>query len=99
VINKLQETLIQAAKLAQEWHTHFIVDPKDMLSNLLRGSQDLGQIFAAWSTLRKRIVLGLQYFEKYDEQYCTQELPSSPVSTAPKLIEALNNLETDDDRL
>jgi hypothetical protein len=43
--------------------------------------------------------LGLQYFQKYDEQYHTQELPSSPISTAPELVEALNNLETDNNCL
>jgi hypothetical protein len=99
VTTELQELLKKAAELIKECETFFHIDPRGVLVNLLRGAQDLGQIFAAWNTLRKRIALGLQYFEKYNTQYQTQELPTSPASTDPGIIDSMVFCETDNDRL
>jgi hypothetical protein len=70
-IFKLQDILKRAADLIPERETYFKIDPQGIFFKVLRGAQDLGQLHAAWTALRKRVEISLKTFEKYDAQYQT----------------------------
>ena len=101
---ELQIFVEKAAGLLEERTRHFIVDPKDTLLHILKGTSSLPQLNVAWKTIQKRLELGHRTLNKYMEQYQHtpnphMELLLSPVSTLPDLHSGLNDLHTADQRL
>ena len=99
---ELQVFVEKAARLLQERTRHFIVDPKDTLIHILKGTSSLPQLNVAWKTIQRRLELGNCTLNKYMQQYQLDphtELLLSPISTLPDLHEGLNNLHTADQRL
>ncbi|KAJ6449628.1 hypothetical protein C8R47DRAFT_999136, partial [Mycena vitilis] len=90
VVGELQTFLDRAADLVDGRSSHFVVDPEDSCLPLLRGSNDLFQLEAAWEILRVRIGRGHSFFVKYTEEFKLGEnAPTSPASTALGLHEEL----------
>lgn len=102
VSTELQVFVEKAARLIEERTRHFIVDPKDTLIHILKGTTSLPQLNVAWKTFQKRLELGHRTLNKYMQQYQQEpntELLLSPTSTLPDLHTDLNNLHTADQRL
>ena len=102
VSTELQVFVEKAAGLIEERTRHFIVDPKDTLIRILKGTTSLPQLNVAWKTFQKRLELGHRTLNKYMLQYQRgpqAELLLSPVSTLPDLHSELNDLHTADQRL
>ena len=102
VSTELQVFVEKAAGLIEERTRHFIVDPKDTLIRILKGTTSLPQLNVAWKTFQKRLELGHRTLNKYMLQYQQgpqTELLLSPVSTLPDLHSELNDLHTADQRL
>ena len=92
---ELQVFVEKAARLLEERSQHFIVDPKDTLIQILKGTSSLPQLNVACKTIQKRLELGHRTLNKYMEQYQHAphtELLLSPVSTLPDLHSGLNDL-------
>jgi hypothetical protein len=87
-IQELQQLLNKAAGLVTERTSTYKIDPHGVLSALLRGSQDLGGIIAAWIALSERVNLAQRNFNKYKSEYGAEEgedVLKSPVSTNPEI--------------
>ena len=99
---ELQVFVEKAAGLLQERTRHFIVNPKDTLIHILKGTSSLPQLNVAWKTIQRHLELGNRTLNKYMQQYQLDphtELLLSPISTLPDLHEGLNDLHTADQRL
>lgn len=100
---ELQVFVERAAGLIEEWTRYFTVDPKDMLSHILRGTLSLPQLKVAWKTIQKHLELGHRTLQKYTLQYQQSpqeaELLLSPISTLPDIHAGLQDLQTADQRL
>ena len=99
---ELQVFVEKAALLLEERNTHFIVDPKDTLLQILKGTTSLPQLNVAWKAIQKRLELGHRTLQKYQLQYQQgphEELLLSPISTIPELHNELQDLSSADQRL
>jgi len=102
VLTELQLFVEKAAGLIEERMCHFIVDPKDTLIHILKGTSSLPQLNVAWKTMQKCLELGHHTLNKYMQQYQNEpntELLLSPISTLPDLHTKLNELHTADQHL
>ena len=96
---ELQVFIEKAASLLEERDTHFIIDPKDTLLQILKGTTSLPQLNVAWKTIQKRLELGHHSLLKYQKQYQLspqEELLLSPISTVPGLHDELQDLSSAD---
>ena len=99
---ELQVFVERAAGMLEERNAHFIVDPRDTLLHILRGTTSLPQLNVAWKTIQRRLELGHRTLQKYQQQYKQspqEELLLSPISTVPELHNELQNLPSADQRL
>jgi len=102
VSTELQVFVEKAAGLIEERTHHFIVDPKDTLIHILKGTSSLPQLNVAWKTMQKCLELGHRTLNKYMQQYQSElntELLLLPISTLLDLHTKLNELHTADQRL
>ena len=102
ISTELQVFVEKAAGLIEERTRHFVVDPRDTLIHILKGTTSLPQLNVAWKTMQKRLELGNRTLNKYMQQYQHDphtEVLLSPVSTLPELHSDLNELHTADQRL
>ena len=102
ISTELQVFIEKAVGLIEERTRHFVVDPKDTLIHILKGTSSLPQLNVAWKTMQKRLQLGHRTLNKYMLQYQHDphtELLLSPISTVPELHTELNDLHTADQRL
>ncbi|KAF8062528.1 hypothetical protein FPV67DRAFT_1390185, partial [Lyophyllum atratum] len=98
-IPHFQDCLRRASELSEERSSNFKIDPRGVLLSILKGTNELGQLNAAWTGLRRRIELAVINFEKYDAQYQNRLAITSPASTAIELYDGLDKLTTDSDKL
>ena len=99
---ELQLFIERAAGLLEERETHFMVDPRDTLLHILKGTTSLAQLNVAWKAIQKRLELGHRTLQKYHQQYQQspqEELLLSPISTTLELHNELYNLSSADQRL
>ena len=98
-VYEFQFYLERAAGLIRDRNRYFIIDPKDTFLTLLNGAYDLAQIHAAWLGITTRLRLGLQFLDKYEEEYkgTTEELPLSPISTLPEIAAGLDRISNPND--
>ena len=99
---ELQMFVERAAGLLEERDSHFMVDPRDTLIQILKGTTSLPQLNVAWKTIQKRLELGHRTLQKYQLQYQQnpqEELLLSPISTVPELHNQLQHLPSADQRL
>ncbi|KAJ7812730.1 hypothetical protein B0H14DRAFT_2605577 [Mycena olivaceomarginata] len=68
-IRELQALLNKAAGLVKDRTSTYEIDPHGVLSALLKGSQNLGGILAAWVALSERIHIAQRNFDKYISEY------------------------------
>ncbi|KAJ6457188.1 hypothetical protein C8R47DRAFT_934683, partial [Mycena vitilis] len=86
IATELQVFLEKSSDLVENRTGHFVIDPEDSCSQLLRGSNDLFQLEAAWEILHARLTLGHKFFMKYIEEFKDKEkAPISPASTVSNL--------------
>lgn len=90
-VNELQIFIQQEAKLIPERQTYFIVDPNEVATRTLAGSQTIAQLQAAWSVIAKRLETGSLFLVKYDKEYREGISPRSPASTDRALHAELHN--------
>ncbi|SJL06869.1 uncharacterized protein ARMOST_10211 [Armillaria ostoyae] len=95
-IDELQAALAIAATMTPSpaCSTWFQIDPKDMFMSILRGSNKIQLINAAWKGLSGRLKRGHEFLQKYLEEFERRTHPVSPSSTVPELYEYL---ETEED--
>ena len=101
-ITELQFFLQQAARMIEEWQTHFIIDPGDTLLPILSGMSSLRQMNAVWKALWLHIDLGTKVWKKYIAEYCQtpqDNLILSPLSTVPELYTELDRIDDADQKL
>ncbi|KAJ7186218.1 hypothetical protein B0H12DRAFT_1310279 [Mycena haematopus] len=94
---EFQEMLRRASALVKGRDGHYTIDPHSSLLNTLRGASSLAEMHVAWTALQRRVALGLNYFDKYDKQYraiSSQDLPISPISTAPDLYDGFSDVSS-----
>ncbi|KAJ6460418.1 hypothetical protein C8R47DRAFT_1226334 [Mycena vitilis] len=100
VATELQVFLEKASDLVEGRKSHFVIDPEESCSQLLRGSNDLFQLEAAWEILDARLGLGHKFFMKYIEEFKDKAAaPTSPASTVSNLHVELKTFATADERL
>jgi len=98
VVGELQIFLERTSGLIPERRSYFKVDPRGTFLSVLSGAMDLPQLHAAWYGLNKRIGLAQESLGKYEAQYrqpCEPSnfsVPTSPISTDPKIYEAMSDL-------
>ncbi len=95
-IDELQAALAISATMTPSpaRSTWFQVDPKDMFISILKGSDKLQLINAAWKGLSGRLKRGHEFLQKYSEEFERCTCPVSPTSLVPELYEYL---ETEED--
>ena len=67
-----QQTFVQRAAALIMERCQFIVDPRDTLIPILRGTSSLPQLYVAWKTLMARMRLGVKTWGKYVAEYQLQ---------------------------
>lgn len=100
-MGKLQFFLNGSAVLVPGHERCFQVDPEDTIVPLLRDSDSVPQLLAAWEIVQSRVELGLQFMEKYEKEFHQESegLLFSPTSTSVDVTEGLKTLETSDQKL
>lgn len=99
---ELQVFVEKASSFLEERSRHFVVDPKDTLLQILRGTTSLPQLNVAWKTMQKRLELGHRTLQKYVQQYQSEpddDMLLSPISMLPELHQELQELHTADQHL
>ena len=99
ISTELQVFVEKAASLIEEQTRHFVIDPRDTLVHILRGTTSLPQLNVAWKTMQKRLELGNHTLNKYMQQYqhdSHAEVLLSPVSTLPELHSDLKDFHMAD---
>ncbi|SJL15799.1 uncharacterized protein ARMOST_19304 [Armillaria ostoyae] len=94
-IDELQAALAIAATMTPSparsmW---FQVNPKDMFMSILKGSNKIQLVNAAWKGLSGRLKRGHEFLQKYLEEFERHTCPVSPFSTVPELYEYLDTEE------
>ncbi|KAJ7858137.1 hypothetical protein B0H14DRAFT_2577918 [Mycena olivaceomarginata] len=87
-IRELQALLNKAAGLVRGRLSTYEIDPHGILSALLKGSENLGGIVAAWIALSERVHLAQKNFDKYQSEYRVdkdEDILRSSVSTNPEI--------------
>ncbi|KAJ7713977.1 hypothetical protein B0H14DRAFT_2644579 [Mycena olivaceomarginata] len=82
---------IATAGLVKDRSSTYEIDPHGVLSALLKGSESLGGILAAWIALSERVHLAQKNFDKYQSEYGAdkeEDILRSPVSTDPDIYKA-----------
>lgn len=69
ISTELQVFVEKAASLIEERTRHFVIDPRDTLVHILRGTTSLPQLNVAWKSMQKRLELGNRTLNKYMQQY------------------------------
>ncbi|KAJ7263774.1 hypothetical protein C8J57DRAFT_1512578 [Mycena rebaudengoi] len=102
ILKELQTMLRRSALLVPGRTSHFVVDPEQVLFNVLQGANTLSELATAWSGLRRRLELGVSYLRKYDMEYQAEfdyEMPLSPASTNQDLYDVLKDNLTNHQKL
>ncbi|KAJ7156336.1 hypothetical protein C8R46DRAFT_1295118 [Mycena filopes] len=87
-ILEMQSLLDRAGHLVPHRRNIFVVDPRNSLISILRGSESLDELNVSWVALSKRLGLAHKYLEKYGREFKNDPLdpaPNSPVSTTAGL--------------
>jgi hypothetical protein len=90
-IKDMDSLLARASALVPGRVTFFVVDPHRAFLRVLKSAGDLNQLTVAWQALSVRMGLAQRSFLKYQEEFratTRDEMPSSPVSTAPEIYSA-----------
>lgn len=92
-INELQLFLNRMADLIDERTQVFCIDPQDTMTTTLRGCESRSQLDMAYKILVKQLQVAQQTVMKYEAEYQGNDIPLSPVLTAPELYSDFDNIE------
>ena len=98
-VNELQTFLDRMAELIDERSQVFCIDPQNTMTTALRGCESRSQLDMAYKILVKRLRIGQQTVIKYEAEYQGNDVPLSPVSTAPDLYSDFDRIEGVDSRM
>lgn len=77
----------------------FCIDPQDAMTAALQGCESQSQLDMAYKILVKQLRIAQQTVMKYEVEYQGNEVPLSPVSTAPELYSDFDKVEGVDGRM
>ncbi|KAK0438200.1 hypothetical protein EV421DRAFT_1674816, partial [Armillaria borealis] len=97
-MDDLQETLNQAGQLIGRTMV-YQVDPKLVFHTIFKGTKDLPSLNVAWNGIQTWFSLGNEHLYKYANQYDSDDILTSPVSTAPELYSPLSRIKEDGEKL
>ena len=95
-VNKMQTLLHCMADLIQERSQVFCIDPQDTMVTALQGCESRSQLDMAYKILVKQLQIAQQTVMKYEAEYQGNDIPLSPVSTAPELYSDFDQIENVD---
>ena len=98
-VNETQTFLNRMADLIQERSQVFRIDPQDTMTTALQGCESRSQLDMAYKILVKRLRIAQQMVMKYEAEYKGDDLPLSPVSTAPELYSDFDRIDGVDGRM
>ena len=98
-VNEMQTFLHSMADLIQERSHVFCIDPKNTMVTALQGCESRSQLDMAYKILVKRLQIAQQTVMKYEAEYQGNDIPLSPVLTAPELYSDFDQIEKVDDRM
>jgi hypothetical protein len=93
-IKDMNFLLSRSSALVPGRSTFFVVDPQYSFLRVLKSAGDLNQLVVAWLALSTRMALAQRSLVKYQNEFratAKDEIPLSPVSTAPEIYSAFPN--------